>query len=67
MCVYLECCAPIKAACQQLASLDGYRRQLPLVLKNVTDGVDVRHVGLLFIVDWNFSIPAGQILLKLDL
>lgn len=47
---YLEFGAPEQASCQQLASLDGYRCQLPLAFQNVSNGVDVGHIGLLFIV-----------------
>lgn len=57
MSTYLEFGAPVQASCQQLASLDGYRCQLPLVFQNVSNGVDMGHIGLLFIVHWNFSIP----------
>lgn len=54
---YLERCALVEAPCQQLASLDGDRRQLQLALQNVPDGVDVGHIGLLFIVHRNLPIP----------
>lgn len=56
---HLEFGAPVQASCQQLAGLDGYRRQLPLAFQNVSNGVDVGHIGLLLIVHWNFSIPGG--------
>lgn len=55
--MYLDGGSGVEASCQQLSSLDGHRCQLPLALQNVSDGVDVRHVGLLLIVHWNFSVP----------
>ncbi|TNN78571.1 hypothetical protein EYF80_011166 [Liparis tanakae] len=57
---YLERCALVEAPGQQLASLDGDRRQLPLALQNVPDGVDVGHIGLLFIVHRNLPIPGSE-------
>ena len=54
---YLECCSSIEASCQQLASLDGNRCQLPFALQNVSNGINVGHVGLLFIIHWNLSSP----------
>lgn len=56
---HLEFGAPVQASRQQLAGLDGDRRQLPLAFQNVSNGVDVGHIGLLLIVHWNFSIPGG--------
>lgn len=47
---HLEFGAPVQASCQQLAGLDGYRRQLQLAFQNVSNGVDVGHIGLLLIV-----------------
>lgn len=59
MLLHLEFSACVEASSQQLASLDGHRRQLPLALQNVPNGVDVGYAGLLFIVHWDLSIPEG--------
>lgn len=56
--IYLDFRAAVQASCQQLPGLDGDRCQLPLFFQNVSNGVDVGHTGLLFVVDWNFSISA---------
>lgn len=56
--IYLGLGAAVQAPCQQLPGLDGYRRQLPLVLQDVSNGVDVGHIGLLLIIHWNLSISA---------
>lgn len=56
--IYLDFRAAIQASCQQLPGLDGYRRQLPLVFQNVSNGVDVGYIGLLLIIHWNLSISA---------
>mmetsp|Transcript_16225 Transcript_16225/g.63268 ORF Transcript_16225/g.63268 Transcript_16225/m.63268 type:complete len:268 (-) Transcript_16225:507-1310(-) len=37
----------VQALCEELASLDGHGRELQLAVEDVTDGIDVRHVGLL--------------------
>lgn len=60
MLVHLDGRSPVEASCQQLAGLDGDRCELPLGFQDVSDGVDVGHVGLLFIVHWDFSIPTGR-------
>lgn len=54
---YLDLGAAVEASCQQLPGLDGHRRQLPLFVQNVSNGVDVGHAGLLLIIHWNLSIP----------
>lgn len=45
---------------QQPSCLDGHGGELQLPLQNVTDGIDVRHVGLLFLCDRYFSSPANS-------
>lgn len=55
--IYLDFGAGVQASRQQLPGLDSDRCQLPLFVQNVSNGVDVGHAGLLFIIHWNFSIP----------
>lgn len=64
---HLDFGASVQASRQQLPGLDGHRRQLPLVLQNVSDGVDVGNTGLLFIIHGNLPIPADpQMSVKLQ-
>lgn len=53
----LEFGACKQATCQQSACLNGDRCQLQLALQDVPDGVDVGNIGLLLIIDRDFSIP----------
>lgn len=53
----LEFGACEEAARQQFACLNGDRCQLQLALQNVSDGVDMRNIGLLLVIYRNFSIP----------
>lgn len=56
--IYLDFRAAVEASGQQLPGLDGHRCQLPLFFQNVSNGVDVGHTGLLFIIHWHLSISA---------
>ena len=58
--MYLELPPPVEASCQQSSGLDGDRRQLPLPLQDVSDGVDVRNVGLLLVAHRDLSCPEGS-------
>lgn len=56
----LEFGACEEAPRQQFACLNGDRCQLQLALQNVPNGVDMRNIRLLLVVNRNFSIPVKQ-------
>ncbi len=57
----LQRCSSEQAASQKFPGLNGHRRELPLPLQDVADGIDVRNVGLLLVVHWDLPVPGRRI------
>lgn len=57
---HLDSGATVQPLGQQPSCLDGHGGELQLPLQYVTDGIDVWHVGLLFLCDRYFSSPANS-------
>lgn len=57
---HLDIGASIEPLSQQSPCLDCYWGELELSLQYIADGIDIRHVGLLFICDRYFSIPENS-------